>query len=43
MEEPSGMPVRQFIFAGTSNQPWMKQEALLARMDPGIHAAVLLG
>lgn len=33
----------QFVFAGASNQPWMKQEALLARMDPGIHVAVSLG
>ena len=38
--EPSRMPFCQFIFAGASVQPRTKQEALLARMDPGIHAAV---
>lgn len=28
---------------GALNQPWMKQEALLAGMGLGIRAAVLLG
>lgn len=43
VEEASGVPFCQFIFAGASNQLRIKQEALLASMDPGIHAAVLLG